>query len=77
MSTNVMMRENNGTMFMEDEISNDFGPYSRVAAKIDEVLSALTFSKMIGNGRDIIRLNNELEHLRSELVHIKKRNRRH
>ena len=72
---NAMMRENTGTMFMEDEISSDFGPYSRVASRIDDVLSALTFTKMMGNVKDTVRLNKELTELQSEIARIKQRNR--
>lgn len=71
--TKVLMSE---TMYMDNEVTNGFAPYAKTASRIDEVLGALNFTKMVGNTKEVIRLSSELNQLRSEISEIQQRNRR-
>lgn len=64
-------------METENDFSRDFTPYSKIANRIDEVLSAINFSKMVGDISNAIKLKNELYELRLEIKKIRGINKSH
>lgn len=67
----MMLKERiKDTPFMEDEFTQNFTPYEKLACRIDELLSLLNFYRVVG-GDNPLKAKQELEKLRKEIAFIR------
>lgn len=63
------------SMFLDDS-GVDFTPYKKIADKIDECLSMISYHKVFKNTEDMLKKEEELKGLRDQIKKIKTTNQR-
>lgn len=66
---------NDKSIFL-DESGVDFTPYKKIADKIDQCLSLISYHRIFQNTSEMLKKEAELSSLRQQIKHIKRRTHR-